>query len=361
MRSFRSGRFRASLVGAAVVVLALAGCGGGDDDEPAAGGSGESGEVADLGSAQIVLGGKVITWAAPYVGVCEGFFEDYGLTVEVVPSEQGTTSAIAGLVSGDVLSAGTGATAMTNAVREGAPIQMLFNASIGYGVQVIMSNDYIESSGVSVDDSLEERVQALEGARIAILNPGDSIDQLLRFLLPEYGLDPDTDVTITALSNYSNMIAALSQGDIDVMAGSPPNGAQVEQQGFGQILFSGNEVEGLDDYPYLVGSANVRAIEGDEREAIKALIKGVADALDFLHEDPDGGKECMQEQFPDLDQATFDAAYEFTIESLPESPLITEDIYQSLLDFAEESGAPIDVSYEDAVNLEVVEEALAER
>ncbi|MDQ3579084.1 MAG: ABC transporter substrate-binding protein, partial [Actinomycetota bacterium] len=302
MRSFRSGRFRASLVGAAVVVLALAGCGGGDDeDPPAAGGTGDAAEVPDLGEATIVLGGKVITWIAPYVGACEGLFENYGLTVDVVPSEQGTTSAIAGLVSGDVLTAGTGATAMTNAVREGAPIQMLFNASIGYGVQVIMSNDFLESSGASLEDSLEERVQALEGARIAILNPGDSIDQLLRYLLPEYGLDPDTDVTITALSNYPNMIAALSQGDIDVMAGSPPNGAQVEQEGFGQILFNGNEVEGLDDYPYLVGSANVQAIEGEEREAIKALIKGIADTLDLLREDPDAGKECMQAEFPDLE------------------------------------------------------------
>lgn len=361
MGSKRSGRLRASLVGATVVILALAGCGGGDEDEPAAGETGESGAPADLGSATIVLGGKVITWLAPYVGVCEGLFSNYGLDVEVVPSEQGTTSAIAGLVSGDVLSAGTGATAMTNAVREGAPIQMLFNASIGYGVQVIMSNDFLDSSGASPDDSLEDRVQALEGARIAILNPGDSIDQLLRFLLPEYGLDPDTDVTITALSNYSNMIAALSQGDIDVMAGSPPNGDQVEQQGFGEILFSGNEVEGLDDYPYLVGSANVQAIEGDEREAIKALVKGIADTLDLLREDPDAGRECMQEQFPDLDDATFEASYEFSVQSLPESPLITEDIYQSLLDFAEESGAPIEVSYEDAVNVEIVEEALAER
>lgn len=360
MRSFRSGRFRASLVGAAVVVLALAGCGGGDDEDPPASGSGESGEVPDLGSATFVLGGKVITWLAPYVGVCEGFFSNYGLDVEIVPSEQGTTSAIAGLVSGDVLSAGTGASAMTNAVREGAPIQMLFNASIGYGVQVIMSNDYLDSSGVSPDDSLEDRVQALEGARIAILNPGDSIDQLLRFLLPEYGLDPDTDVTITALSNYSNMIAALSQGDIDVMAGSPPNGDQVEQQGFGEILFNGNEVEGLDDYPYLVGSGNIETIE-DDPETVKALIKGIADTLDLLNEDPDAGKECMREQFPDLEEATFEAAYEFSVQSLPESPLITEDIYQSLLDFAEESGKPIEVSYEEAVNAAIVEEALAER
>lgn len=359
MRSKRSGRLRASFVGAMVVVLGLTGCGSGDE-EPASEDSGGSEGVPDLGSATIVLGGKVITWLAPYVAVCEGLFSAYGLDVEVVPSEQGTTSAIAGLVSGDVLSAGTGATAMTNAVREGAPIQMLFNSSIGYGVQVIMSNDYLESSGVSVDESLEERVQALEGARIAILNPGDSIDQLLRFLLPEYGLDPDTDVTITALSNYSNMIAALSQGDIDVMAGSPPNGDQVEQQGFGQILLNGNEVEGLDDYPYLVGSANVSAIE-DDPEPVKALVKGIADSLDLLREDPDAGRECMREQFPDLDEATFDASYEFSVASLPESPLITEDIYESLLDFAEASGTPIDVSYEDAVNVDIVQEALDER
>lgn len=348
-------RLFAPLVFAVALTLGLTACGG---EQPSADSSGSG--TPDLGKATIVIGGKVITWAPAYIAVCEGFFEQYGLQVEVVPSEQGTTSAIAGLVSGDVLSAMTGAPASVNAVRQGAPVQMLFNASIGYGVQVIAGNAWFDRQGVSPDADLQTRIQSLRGARIAILNPGDSVDQLLRYVLERYGLNPDTDVTITALNNYSNMIAALSRDEIDLMGGSPPNGDQVEQQDLGQIYFNGGEIEGLEQYPYLVGSANTRTISSDPAE-VEALVKGIADALDLMRENPDQGKPCMREQFPDLDQATFDAAYEFTVQNVPESPLVTEEVFQALVDFSEASGNPIGVSYEDAVAVEIVQKALSER
>ena len=51
---------------AAVAALALAACGGGSEGASGTG----SGGTKNLGSAKIVLGGKVITWAPAYVAVC---------------------------------------------------------------------------------------------------------------------------------------------------------------------------------------------------------------------------------------------------------------------------------------------------
>src|SRR3954470_1855389 len=126
--------FRRLPVIAAVAALALGLTSCGDDGGSPAG-SGDHG----LGKATIVLGGKVITWAPAYVAVCQGYFKDHGLDVSLTVSPQGTTSAIAGLVSGDALAALTGAPPAVAPIREGAPVQMLFNASLGYSVQVVGS------------------------------------------------------------------------------------------------------------------------------------------------------------------------------------------------------------------------------
>lgn len=335
---------------ALALVLGLSSCG-----EEGATDSGSG--TTDLGSATIVLGGKVITWAAAYVAVCENYFNDHGLDVELTVSPQGTTAAIAGLVSGDALSAMTGAPASVSPIREGAPVQMLFNASIGYGVQVVGSNKVLEEKGITPDSSLEDRVHALRGATVAILNPGDSIDQLLRFVLPKYGMDPDKDIRMLALNNYSNMFAAMKIDKIGALAGSPPNGDQAESQGIGKILFSGNEFAELANYPYLVGSANTREL-AQNPDKVKALVAGIADAMKLLRDDPDAGKPCLRKEFPDLDQKTFDAAYAFTVKTVPDSPLITPEVFKSLSDFADASGEPLGVDYEKAVAADVVKDAL---
>jgi NitT/TauT family transport system substrate-binding protein len=336
---------------AATLTLALGLTACGDDGSD----SGSGGQ--DLGKATIVLGGKVITWAPAYVAVCEGYFSDHGLDVELTVSPQGTTSAIAGLVSGDALSAMTGAPAAVSPIREGAPVQMLFNASLGYGVQVVASKKMMAEKNITKDSSLEDRVKAMRGETVAILNPGDSIDQLLRFVLPKYGMNPDKDIRMLALNNYTNMFAAMKIDKIGVMAGSPPNGNQAESQGIGQILFSGNEFEELKNYPYLVGSANTRELKQNP-DRIKALVAGMGDAMKLLRDDPDAGKACMRKQFADLDQQTFDAAYADTVKSVPDSPLITEEVFKSLADFAEASGQPLGVDYDKAVAADIVKESV---
>ncbi|HEY7591524.1 MAG TPA: ABC transporter substrate-binding protein [Actinophytocola sp.] len=337
------------LAAALALALGLTSCGEDGDS----GGSGGH----DLGEATIVLGGKVITWAPAYVAICQGYFSDHGLDVDLTVSPQGTTSAIAGLVSGDALSAMTGAPAAVSPIREGAPVQMLFNASIGYGVQVVGSEKMLAEKHITKDSSLEDRVKALKGETVAILNPGDSIDQLLRFVLPKYGMDPDKDIRMLALNNYTNMFAAMKIDKIGVLAGSPPNGNQAESQGVGQILFSGNEFPELKNYPYLVGSANTRELKQNP-DRVKALVAGMGDAMKLLRDDPDAGKSCLRKEFADLDQKTFDSAYADTVKAVPDSPLITPEVFKSLSDFAAASGQPLGVDYQKAVAADIVKDSV---
>lgn len=352
--SHRRGRAVTFVTLLAIAVLGLSACGGGGGGT-ASGGSGKSGN--SLGSAKIILGGQVITWAPAYVAVCDGDFVKHGLDVSLTVSAQGTTSAIAGLVSGDAISAMTGAPAAVSPVRQGAPVQMLFTASKGYAVQVVASNDLVKRKHITASTPLAQRIRALKGETVAILNPGDSIDQLLRYVLPKYGMSIK-DVTEIALNTYSAMFAAMKTGKISVLAGSPPNGNQAESEGIGKILFAGNEIPGLTDYPYLVGSVNTRELQSNPAQ-VKALVKGLDDAMRTLRTNPASAKSCLRKQFPDLDQSTFDNAYDFAVKGVPNSPMITPAIWKSLTNFARSSGEPVGVTYDKAVASGIVKQALA--
>lgn len=355
MRAVRTRQATAALAVGIALALSLAGCGGGGKGATA-GATGSSGGTKDLGSATVVLGGKVITWAPAYVAVCQGFFKNHGLDVSLTVSEHGTTAAIAALVSGDATSAMTGAPAAVAPIRQGAPVQLLFNASQGYGVQVAASTQWMKDHHITKSSSLADRVKALKGARVGILNPGDSIDQLYKYVLPKYGLDPNKDITETAFGGYPPQLAAMKIGSLDVIAGSPPWAATAESQGIGQTLFSGTEIPGLNKYPYLVGDANTNDIKNNP-DKVKALVAGMADAMSYLRKNPNGGKGCLRKEFPDLDQKTFDSAYDFAMTTVPKSPLITKDVYKALSDFADASKQPLGVSYDDAVAIDIAKQA----
>lgn len=311
----------------------------------------------ELVEATILLGGKVITWGPTYCALGLGYFEDEGLDVELVVSSQGAAAAMAALVSGDILVAMTGAPAGVAPVREGAPTKLLFVASGAYGAQLTARNEFLEEIGLGPDDSLETKVKALKGATLGIYNPGGSVDQLWRYLLPKYGLDPDKDVTLVAMQNAAGQFAALAKGDIDVMGVSPPNGARAENEGFGTIFIDPLEVEGLDSYPYLVGSANTGDIE-NRPELLIGVVRAVARAMEELKTDPEKCLPVLRAEFADTDDASFEAGIDAMLSFLPDSPVITQAYYEALVAFAEAQGKPLGVTYDELIAGDIANEAL---
>jgi NitT/TauT family transport system substrate-binding protein len=305
----------------------------------------------------ILLGGKVVTWAPAYCAKFLGHFEDEGLDIDLVVAQQGAAAAMAALISGDALSAMTGAPAGVAPVREGAPTKLLFVASGVYGIQVTARNDFLTEAGVGPESSLEDRVRALAGATLGIYNPGDSVDQFWRLLLPQYGINPDTDVEIVSMQNAAGQFAALANGQLDAMGVSPPGGAQAESEGFGTILIDATEVAGLDRYPYLVGSANTSDIE-ERPEAIIGIVRAIATSMEELKTNPDACRPLLREEFSETDDASFDEGFDRMLAYLPESPVITQEYYDSLVAFAEAQGNPLGLTYDELVAGEIASQAL---
>jgi NitT/TauT family transport system substrate-binding protein len=356
MKGHSMGNRGTSRVIALAVSLTLVACGGSDSTTESTDSTvPESAE--ELTPVNIVVGGKVIAWAPIYVARDLGYFEDEGLAAEVVISQQGAPAAMSALLSGDAFVAMTGLPAALAPIAEGAPLKLLFTAAKIDSAQMTASPEFLERTGVTPESSLEDRVRALDGATVGIYNPGDSVDQLLRYTLQTYGIDPN-DLEIISLQNAAGQVSALQAGQIDVMIVSPPAGALAEAEGFGRIFIRASEVPPLDNYPYLVGTARASSLDGPESDMVKGLIRAMNRALDTLRSSPEDTRSLLRAEFAEVDDDSFEIVFEEMLTQLPASPLITEELWGSALEYAEAQGRPLTALYEETVASQIVEDAL---
>ena len=81
-----------------------------------------------------------------------------------------------------------------------------------------MNSEAVEAlaeQGVTPDSPVEERVQALTGMSIGASPAGSTGDSYVRAMLTEYGVDPDTDVTLVPNNDGTAQVAAARAGRID--------------------------------------------------------------------------------------------------------------------------------------------------
>lgn len=301
--------------------------------------------------------GNTINLAAPHVALEKGFWKDEGLDVELVNIQHGAPTALASMIQGDSFMAFTGGPSVVAPIAEGAPLQLLVTVGLGYSVELTGRADFLADRGITADSPIEDKVKALRGARLGYDTPGGSMDRFYRHILKLYGLDAERDTTMIALNNPQGEMAALRQGKIDVMAGSPPVGVTAEFEGAGTLFLRPSEVPGLKDYPYLIGSTTKKQLAESPKQ-FEGIIRGLQRAFEFLDADPDACKAIVRKSFPDMKQEAFDAAFEDVLPVIPDSPLITEKSFGVLADFERGNGSTADFDYAAIVPVDFVTAAL---
>jgi NitT/TauT family transport system substrate-binding protein len=337
--------FANAFVGASVVVLALVA--GGAQAQP------------KYQVTQVVATAS-FAFLPMYVAEHMGYFKAEGVEMTTVVA----SSAQAALAS--VSSAGGSAyylaspVAGARAAAQGAPMLNCGALMIQNPTNIVISAATAKRLNVGDAQSLStaQKVALLKGLKLAAHTPGSSPDLTLKYVLRQYGLDPERDVQILPIVQNA-ILAALERDRIDGFAySSPLADAATVQYGAKRLLSLANgDVESLAGQLSIAMICNKDWLD-KQPDAAAAVMRALWKAMRLMKSEPAQAREAARKAFPNLEDAVFNVAFETNRKAFPDSPRISREQIQAALDFnVKTGGAPITVKPEDAFTNSAVDRA----
>ncbi len=156
--------------------------------------------------------------AALWVSQDKGFFRKYGLEVQAVLIESGTTTAQA-LVASDISFANVAGPAVIQSNLRGADTVIIA------GVINTLTFQLYTEKGITRPDQFK-------GKAVAVTRYGSATDFAMRYALDKYGVDANKEVTILQMGNQPAQLAALEAGKIQGAMLSAPTSIRAKKMGF---------------------------------------------------------------------------------------------------------------------------------
>jgi ABC-type nitrate/sulfonate/bicarbonate transport system substrate-binding protein len=233
-----------------------------------------------------------------------GYFAEAGLDVDL-EYIAGSPKALAALVSGNVQFAAAPGPAVVAADVNGANA-VLVMAWVNEPAFVVMTAPEITTP------------EQLRGKTIAVSSLGASDDFMLREALRHWGLQPDTDVHITALGPQSG-VPALEQRLVHGMVANPPNDVRARQVG-------AHRLARIADFgiPYLgSGLATTREYLQTQRSTVSRVVQAVTRGVHRFKTDSAFAKQVLSTYLQNTDAEVLDGAYSAYVDVFPRVPLPT--------------------------------------
>ena len=131
----------------------------------------------------------------------QGFFKKQGLDMTIIYVPSGVLAAQT-VVSGSALIANNSVSDILNAIAAGAPLKIL-TVNIDRFQHLFVARPGINSP------------KDMKGKKVAVSRYGAFSDIETRFLIRQWGMDPDRDVQILQIGNSAARSAALISGGVD--------------------------------------------------------------------------------------------------------------------------------------------------
>lgn len=290
-----------SMLGTIVICVSLAACGS-DSGEPAAVDTQEPVEKLRIATASFSIGHALTLLAAD-----GGFFEDFGLDVEVV-NGQGAQNAVAAAVSGSVQAY---AAPPVSVLAANIQTKLLMPVTVYAGLSnsLALSEEAIANSGVAADAPVAERIRALDGLTIASVAAGSSVTQSLNNIISTVE-GVEVEYTYMQQNTY---VAAMASGAIDGFAGSSPFPQVAEAQGIGQVWLSGpaGEFPGYDESSIGIVMGFTEEFVRENPETAEKVVAAYLATATFIEEEPEkAGDLLFESRFSDLEPEVWGQVWE---------------------------------------------------
>jgi NitT/TauT family transport system substrate-binding protein len=244
----------------------------------------------------------------------QGIFKKHGLDPDITLLTGAT--GMSALLSGQVQIAQIGGSEALSAEAGGS--DLVISGNLG----AVSSYVFIVTPDIkSIDD--------LKGKQVGISSVGGSADIATRTSMRHYGLDPDKDITITAMGSLQNRTAGLRNGAIQAAPANPPDSLLLQREGY-QVLFN------VADLGIPTANATIvaqRSWINQHRELFQAWNDSIVEAIALAKARPEVGVPVLKDFLQSDDDELMRQTYDFWINKiLKEPPAISADQFADTID-----------------------------
>lgn len=274
--------------------LLLTACGGDDDGGGSAaggsasggGGGGGSAEPADLtfAIASAVIGPKEEV-AVVAVGQEMGYFEEENLTVDTVNAD-GSVAAVQAVAGGNADITPADAGSVLAGIQGNVPVTAVGGLVQNWPWRI-----------ATLPDSDISSPEDLDGRRIGVISLASGSAPYARAFVNEADLDPATDVELVPVGVGAQAAAALSGGDVDVLA--------LYTQAYQVIEDSGTKLEYLDNPDIFDGirsltyAVGTQALE-ENPDVYERFLRAAYKSLLFSAANPEAAMRMGYDVYPSI-------------------------------------------------------------
>ncbi|MCI8347251.1 MAG: ABC transporter substrate-binding protein [Bacilli bacterium] len=270
-----------------------------------------------------------IFYAPQYVAIEKGYFEEYGIDIELILTA-GADKVTAAVLSGDADIGFCGSEA-TIYVYNGGEKDYLKTFA-----QLTQKDGTFLVSREKIDNFTLDN---LKGKTIIGGRAGGMPEMTFEYALKQNGIDPKKDVTIDTSVAFPAMSGAFIGGQGDFVTLFEPNATDVENQGYGYVVASIGELGGV--VPYTSYSARNSYLKNN-KQLIENFEKAIQKGLDYVknHSDKEVAKTILK-QFPDtsLNNLTSAVKRYREIEAWADTTQFSEESFNHLQDIMIDNGA----------------------
>src|SRR5947208_9992171 len=259
--------------------------------------------------------GSLITgeFSQAYIAQKKGFFEKYGLAVELIYF-QGGSQVIQAMLGGDIPLTVTAGPEGVVAKLQGADIALL------------SANNPTMHFSLFVSPEIK-KAEELRGKRAGVSRFGSASDFSIRYIFRSLGLS-ESDVTIVQIGDNPSRMAALRSNAIQATVFTVPNTVRAKKAGFRSMVDAyklGLKFHGS-------GIASNGAFLREHRSVVEQFFKGVLEGVAFAKQNREESIRLIMEFMKLKDRDEAEETYQVIIQEIqPRKPYPSKDGVETVL------------------------------
>jgi NitT/TauT family transport system substrate-binding protein len=268
----------------------------------------------------------------------KGFFRKYGLDVQAILIESGTTTAQA-LVAGDISFASVAGPAVIQSSLRGADVVIIA------GVINTLTFQLYTERGIARPDQFK-------GKSLGVTRFGSATDFAMRYAIEKYGLDATKDVSILQLGNQPAQLAALEAGRVQGVMLSAPTSLRAKKLGF--PMLADLQMLGL-EYQH-TSITTSRSLIQSKPDLVRDFMRAYIEGIQYAKTHRKDTLDILAKYLRTDDKEVLDDTYESIIMTLiPEKPYPTLKGIQIILrEFGQKDVAARSARPEQFVDLSII-------